>query len=70
MKKDLLTEFVELQKEEIAQLCNVVKETLAKDIVSFEVKTKRKSYGINDLWSLRKSIKTAGGKTRFFYVRG
>lgn len=69
MKKDLLTEFAELQKEELAQLCNVVKETLAKDIVSFEVKTKRKSYGINDLWSLRRSMKTAG-RTRFFYVRG
>lgn len=70
MKKDLLTEFVELQKEELAQLCNVVKETVATNIVFHETKAKKKSYGINDMWNLRRSIKTAGGRTRFFYVRG
>lgn len=74
MRRDLLTAFIELQREELEQLCNVVKETLATGIVLPEVKSKRKSYGINDLWSLRRNMKTAGrnwsSKTRNYYVRG
>jgi hypothetical protein len=72
MKRDLLTPFVELQKEELQKLCSVVNETLAKDIVLPE--KKRKSYGINDLWSLRRNMKSAGRNwnsgTRNFIVRG
>jgi tRNA isopentenyl-2-thiomethyl-A-37 hydroxylase MiaE len=74
MKKDLIIEFVELQKEELKQLCSIVKETLATNITLPAVKASRKSYGINDLWSLRRNMKTAerrwNSRARNFYVRG
>jgi hypothetical protein len=73
MKKDLLTKFVELQQDELKQLCSVVKETLATDVVLPAEKPK-KSYGINDLWRLRRGMKTAGrslnSRTRIYYIRG
>jgi hypothetical protein len=74
MKKDLLTPFVALEKEELQQLCCVVNETLAKGIELPEKKEKRKSYGINDLWSLRRNMRSAGrnwnSRARNFIVRG
>ena len=74
MKKDLLTSYVALEKQELQQLCCVVNETLATGVVLPERKEKRKSYGINDLWNLHRNMRSAGrnwnSRARSFIVRG
>ncbi len=74
MKKDLSSPFVALGKEELQQLCCVVNETLATGIVLPERKEKRKSYGVNDLWNLRRNMRSAGrnwnSRAKDFIVRG
>lgn len=73
MKRDLLTSFVELEKEELQQLCTVVNETIATGVVMPAKEAKRKAFGINDLWSHRRNMRTAGNwssRFRSFIVRG
>ncbi|MEP7372794.1 MAG: hypothetical protein ABI675_05345 [Chitinophagaceae bacterium] len=75
MKQDLMHSLVPLKKEELQKLCCEVKETLATGIVfpKAEVKAKEASFGIADLWSLQRKMKTAGrlwnNRNRNFFIR-
>jgi hypothetical protein len=76
MKHDVMHSFVQLKKEELQKLCCEVKETVATGIVfpKAEVKTKETSFGIADLWSLQRKMKTAGrrwnNKHSALFIRG
>lgn len=75
MKQDVLHSLVPLKKEELRELCREVKETVATDVLinNKEAATKEASFGINDLWSLQKKMKTAGrfwnNRNRNFIIR-
>lgn len=60
MKCDVMPGLIQLEKEELQQLCCEVKETIANDIVFPEIKVKETSFGIGDLWSIQRKMKTAG----------
>jgi hypothetical protein len=47
---------VQLEKKELQKLCVKVKETLAIDIRFSE---KKPSFGVTDLWNMRRTMKTA-----------
>ena len=75
MKQDVMHNLVPLNKEELQKLCCEVKETLATGIVGAkpEAKAKETSFGIADLWSLQRKMKTAGqlwnNRNRNFFIR-
>jgi len=74
MKKEFFTSFVELNKEELQQLCSIVKETLATGIAFPQAKEKKSTFGVADLWNLQRKMNTAGrrwnGRFRNYFVRG
>jgi hypothetical protein len=75
MKQDVMHSLVPLKKEELQKFCCEVKETLATGIFfpKAEVKTNDTSFGILNLWSLQRKMKTAGrlwnNRNRNFFVR-
>jgi len=74
MKIEIMPCLVQLEKEELQQLCCEVKETVANDIAFREVKPEPASFGLADLWSMQRKMKTAAGrwsnKHRSLFVRG
>jgi len=74
MKKEFLTTFVELEKQELLQLCTIVNETLATEIELPRAKEKKSTFGVTDLWNLQRKMNTAGRSwnSRFwnYFVRG
>jgi len=74
MKKEFLTTFVELNKEELHQLCTIVNETLATEIELPPAKEKKSTFGVADLWNLQRKMNTAGRRwnSRFgnYFLRG
>jgi hypothetical protein len=60
MKKEFLTNFVELKKDELHQLCTIVNETLATESELPPVKEKKSTFGVADLWNLQRKMNTAG----------
>ena len=74
MKKEFSSSYPELRKEELKQLCTIVRETLAEDIVLPPAKERKSNFGIADLWNLQKKMLTAGRRWnnsfRIYYVRG
>jgi hypothetical protein len=73
MKKEWSTAYPELKKEELQQLCSIVKETLATGIILPQAKEKKTSFGSADLWNLHRKMNTAGRRWnsifRFYFVR-
>ena len=57
MKCDVMPSLVHLEKKELQKLCCEVKETVAIDITLIEKKSA--SFGIADLWNMRRKMKTA-----------
>ncbi len=74
MKMDVKTSFIQLDKDELKQLCCEVKETVATGIVLPDGKAKESSFGIADLWSMQRKMKTAGrawsNRHRIILIRG
>ena len=70
MKQDVMHSLVPLKKEELQKLCCEVKETLAIGLVFPETKVKTKSFGLTNLWSIQRKMKTAGGRGRTLFIRG
>ena len=75
MKQDVMHSLVPLKKEELQRLCCEVKETIATGIVfpKTEVKTNEAAFGLTNLWSLQRKMKTAGrlwgNRNRNFIIR-
>ena len=74
MKKEFLTNFVELKKDELHQLCTIVNETLANEIELPPAKEKKSTFGVADLWNLQRKMNTAGmrwnSRSRNYFLRG
>lgn len=74
MKCDVMTCLGQIEKKELQKLCCEVRETLAAGIVLPGAKEQNASFSVAELWSLRKSMKTAGrswnNRARAFVVRG
>jgi len=72
MKQEVSYSLVQLENDELQKLCCEVKETIARGIAfSNKVsKVKESSFGIADLWSLQRKMKTAGNRNRNFIIRG
>ena len=61
MKLDVKPSFVKMEKEALGQLATEVKETIA--VVDLNKKRKR-SFGLVDLWNIRRNAKSASGRMR------
>jgi hypothetical protein len=61
MKLDVKPSFVRMEKETLDQLVTEVKETIA--VVDLYKKSKR-SFGLVDLWNIRRNGKSASGMMR------
>ena len=74
MKCDVMPSRVQLEKKKKKKLCCEVKETVANEIVFPGVKAKETSFGIADLWSMQRKMKTAGrswgNKHTTLFIRG
>ena len=74
MKCDVMPDLIQLEKEELQQLCCEVKETIANGIVFPKIKVKDTSFGIADLSNMQRKMKTAGrlwsNKHRALVIRG
>ena len=61
MKLDVKPSFVKMEKETLDQLVTEVKETIA--VIDLRKKGKR-SFGLVDLWNIRRNGKSASGMMR------
>jgi len=61
MKLDVKPSFIKMEKETLDQLVTEVKETIA--VVDLNKKRKR-SFGLVDLWNIRRNAKSASGRMR------
>ena len=61
MKLDVKPSFVKVEKETLDQLVTEVKETIA--VIDLNKKGKR-SFGLIDLWNIRRNVKSASGRMR------
>lgn len=62
MVSDLMQSIVQIEAEILNDLVTEVKETLATDIK--KTKKPERSFGIVDLWNIRRNAKTAGSYFR------
>lgn len=74
IKSDVKPGMIQLDKDELRQLCCEVKETIAGVIVFPGEKVKETSFGLADLWSMQRKMKTArrvwSNKHRTWFIRG
>jgi len=61
MKLDVKPSFLKMEKETLDQLVTEVKETIA--VIDLNKKGKR-SFGLIDLWNIRRNAKSASGRMR------
>lgn len=59
MKNDVMPSIVQMETETLRNLVREVKETVATDVVLLKAKQSRPSFGIVDLWNIRRNMKTA-----------
>jgi hypothetical protein len=60
MKLDVKPSFVKMEKETLEQLVTEVKETIAVDLN----KKSERSFGLIDIWNIRRNGKSASGMMR------
>lgn len=60
MKLDVKPSFVKMEKETLAQLVTEVKETISVDLN----KKSKRSFGLTDIWNIRRNGKSASGMMR------
>ena len=74
MKNVVSAFFDQLEKDVLERLCAEVKETVATGLAYPETKVKNNSFGIVDLWGMRKNRRTASGRLnnrqRNFFIGG
>ena len=59
MKNDVMPSIVQMEAEELKQLTAEVKETIATNIKLEKTKTNNRSFGIVDLWNIRRNARSA-----------
>lgn len=59
MKSNVMPSIVQMEANELKQLVSEVRETVATGIVVTNVKKIAPSFGIVDLWNIRRGMKTA-----------
>lgn len=64
MNSSLMPSIVKIERESLEKLVEEVKETLATNFNTVTLDAKQKSFGIVDLWSRQKSLRTAASMRR------
>ncbi len=59
MKNDVMPSIVQMEAEELQQLTAEVKETIASNIKLKKIKHVSRSFGIVDLWNIRRNSRSA-----------
>ena len=59
MKNDVMPSIVQMETETLRNLVREVKETVARNVVLPEAKQINHSFGMVDLWNIRRNMKTA-----------
>lgn len=59
MKSNVMPSIVQMEANELKQLVSEVRETVATGIVVTNVKKAAPSFGVVDLWNIRRGMKTA-----------
>ncbi|MGK2864564.1 MAG: hypothetical protein ACSLE0_21725 [Chitinophagaceae bacterium] len=63
MKSVVTTFFEQMEKDVLERLYSgIVDETVAKDLIFPCKKLKNKSFGITDLWNIRRNLKSANSR--------
>jgi hypothetical protein len=62
MKSDVMPSIVQMEPSVLRQLTAEVKETVATDVDL--AKENKSSFGINDLWNIRRQRRAMGGRIR------
>jgi hypothetical protein len=57
MKSDVMPSIVQMEPEVLMNLVKEVKETVATDVAV--TKKQKSSFGVNDLWNIRRNTRTA-----------
>jgi hypothetical protein len=60
MKTDVMPSIVQMETKALRSLVKEVKETVATNVVLPKAKQINHSFGIVDLWNIRRNMKTAG----------
>jgi translation elongation factor EF-1beta len=64
MKNDVMPSIIQMDAEELQQLTAEIRETVATGIQLPETKEKKKSFGIVDMWNIRRTAKSASSMLR------
>jgi len=64
MKNDVMPSIVQMGTEELQQLTAEVKETIATNVKLGKTKPISRSFGIVDLWNIRRNARSASGLMR------
>jgi len=64
MKNDVMPSIVQMEAEELHQLTRVIKETIDSNFRLPKEKANRRSFGIVDLWNIRRNSRSAASMMR------
>lgn len=64
MKNDVMPSIVQMEADELKQLTAEVKETIATGFKAQTAKQTGRSFGIVDLWNIRRNVKLASSLMR------
>jgi len=64
MKNDVMTSIVQMEAGELHQLTSVVNETIDSNFKLPKERQNSRSFGIADLWNIRRNAKSASGMMR------
>lgn len=66
MKSNVMPSIVQIEANELKHLVTEVKETVATGIVTVNSAKKASSFGVVDMWNIRRGAKTAWAARRSF----
>lgn len=66
MKSNVMPSIVKIEANELQQLVTEVRETVATGVVNVKRKKRKQSFGVVDMWKIRRGMKTATASRRAF----
>lgn len=66
MKSNVMPSIVKMEANELQQLVTEVRETVATGVVNVKRKKRKQSFGVVDMWKIRRGMKTATASRRAF----
>lgn len=64
MMNDVMPSIIQMEAEELQQLTAEVKETIATNINLIKEKSISRTFGVADMWNIRRNAKSANGMMR------